>query len=168
VVDVVAHDERRVEHEAIASARAEEDHRPEREVAKLRRPPAPADHAVLLAAGVVELLAEDERIGVLDPARRVDGLPEGILEPARMLRQRVAVGLDHARLRLPLAPEDELAVHGVSEVRRRPTGVHELPLVVAHVPGHHAPWRRSVLAARVEELDKAQSVVHLGKPRRRA
>ena len=94
VIDVVPHDEDGVEHEAVVSARAEEDHRPEREVAKLRGPPPPADHPILLAAGVVELVAEDERIGILNPSRRVDRLPEGILEPARVLGPRVAVRVD--------------------------------------------------------------------------
>jgi hypothetical protein len=107
VIDVVRHDEDGVERE-LGTARAfgaEEDDRAAREMAQLGR----AALCVLQATGVVEAIAEDERIGVVETAVRGLVGPEGAGDPLRPIIDALADGLGPRR-GLSLAPEAELAV----------------------------------------------------------
>jgi hypothetical protein len=86
VIDVVRYDEDGVKRE-LGTARAfgaEEDDRAAGEIAQLGR----AVLRVLEAAGVVEAIAEDERVGVVETAVRGLVGPEGTMSPERLVVAR--------------------------------------------------------------------------------
>jgi hypothetical protein len=91
VIGAVRHDEDGVEGE-LGSTRAfgaEEDDRAAGEMAQLGW----ATPGVLEAAGVVEAIAEDERVGVVETAVRGLVGPEGAMDPERPIRNGHADGL---------------------------------------------------------------------------
>jgi hypothetical protein len=91
VIDVVRHDEDGVEGE-FGSTRAfgaEEDDRAAAEMAQLGR----TELRVLEAAGVVEAIAEDERVGVVETAVRGLVGPEGTMDPVWAIRNGHVDGL---------------------------------------------------------------------------
>jgi hypothetical protein len=120
VIDEAGHDEDGVEGElgSAWSFGAEEDDRAAAEMAQLGW----AAPGVLEAAGVVEAIAEDERVGTVETAVRGLVGPEGTMDPERPIRNRHADGLG-LRRGLPLTPEAEFAI-GRSGVERleRTTG----------------------------------------------
>jgi hypothetical protein len=164
MVDPALDDEDRVDDEvALFTARAEQDDGSAVEIAELGC----AALGVLETAGVLELVAEDERVGVLPPR----ALPARWRGVVRLVQQsgpighRIWVRLDDAGLRLPFAPEDEL-------IRPQGTGLQvaagnrqELPLVLAGVPVLEAVAVRPVLAAGMHELDKQPPITHVAKCR---
>jgi hypothetical protein len=107
VIDAARDNEDGVERE-LGTTRAfgaEEDDRAAGEIAQLGR----ATRRVLEAAGVVEAIAEDERVGVVETAVRGLVGPEGTMDPERPIRNGAANGLG-LRRGLPLAPELELVI----------------------------------------------------------
>jgi hypothetical protein len=115
---------------------------------------------VLKAAGVVEVISEDERVGVLPPFAVLVADEVRLVEEVRSVLNASLVALDHSRLRLPLTPELQLAFLRFVTVEVATTALQELALVLAAVPALQVVLVGPVLAARMDELDEAASIPH--------
>jgi len=128
VIDVVRYDKDGVEGEfgVTRALGAEEDDRAAAEIAQLGR----TELRVLEAAGVVEAIAEDERVGVVETTVRDLVGPEGAMDPATMGSSPRKSAIPSRRIR----PEGDVPikaslilkrVHGTGFIRplhRSPTG----------------------------------------------
>jgi hypothetical protein len=157
MIDELTDDEDGVDDEArLVSARAEEDERAGRQEPQLRR----AAAGVLQAARVVELLAEDERVGVLPP-RAVPALDEKrLVEEVRPVGNAIDVAIDRSRLWLPLAPEDDLALRGLAPIEVAATALQKLAPVRIAIPELEVAIIGPVLTARMDELHEAGALTH--------
>jgi hypothetical protein len=90
--------------------------------------------AVLLASGVVKLVAEDVGGGVLYPS--LDRLADRLLKKVRPLMHRSGVSVADLGLGLLFRPEDEVALMVILVSLSYTGGDEELPAVVVDVPRH--------------------------------
>lgn len=112
MVDEVSDDKDSVEHKPIPQAGAEKDERAWREETHLRRSAA----RVLQAARIEEVLAEHEGVGVLLPSLVAIIDQKRLVQEARAVWDAIRVKSDHPRVRLPFAPEDDLAFLKLSAI----------------------------------------------------
>jgi hypothetical protein len=159
MVDPAIADEHRVDDEvALLTAGAEEDDRSAVEIAELGR----AALGVLETPGIVELVAKDERVGVLHlgalPARGWGVV--GLEQEAWSTGHRIVVCADDAGLRLPLAPEDELSRPHGTGLQVAAWGRQDLPPMRSGIPAFEAVAVGHLFAAWMDELDEQPPITH--------
>jgi hypothetical protein len=115
---------------------------------------------VLQAAGVVKLLPEHKRVGVLPPALLLAPDKVRLVQKPRPVRDGPPVVLQNSRLGLPLSPELQLVLAQLAGIDAAARRLKELAAMQVSVPTLQVAFVGRVLPAWMDELDEATPIPH--------